>query len=93
MIDFILGAALGAVVASLIILHFKGETPAKATADFFGFEQRITKMLSDAFNSAIARLEQVVDAKIAASDTGAQVDAEATAAVSALADKIAPPAE
>jgi len=91
MIDFLLGVALG-VVGTLLFNHFRGD-PAKATADFLGLERRLTQMLSDAFNQAMARLEQVVDAKIAASDTGAQVDAEATAAVSALADKIAPPAE
>lgn len=88
MIDFLFGIALG-VVGTLLFNHFKGESPAKVTADFNSFKQEL-KMLSDAFNQAAARLEQNVEAKINAADTGAEVDAEATAAVAALADKFAP---
>jgi hypothetical protein len=91
MIDFLLGLILGGL-SVFAFYHFKGESPAKIVSDLSTLEMRIQQMLSDAFNQAVSRLEQTVDAKIAAADTGSQVDAEATAAVNALADKFTAPA-
>lgn len=86
MIDFLLGCIVTGAVAFLI--HHFGP---KATETFLlNFERRFQTMLSEAFNAALQRLEQAVDAKVAGADTGPAVDAEATAAVNGLADKYAP---
>lgn len=80
MIDFILGAVLGAL-AVLALYHFRGTDPAKALTTLSSIEQRIKAMIADALND----LKTAVEASIAkaVSDALTAVPPVDTAAVAA----------
>ena len=81
MIDFTMGLIVGALIL-YAIHHFKGESPAKATADVFGFlsnlEIRIKQMITDALNELKTAAE--ADKAKAIADAVAAATAPAVAA-------------
>jgi len=82
MIDFLLGILLGAALAAGYF-HFKGETPAKASAELSNLENRIKAMsqagdeLAQKIASAAAQIGATIEAKVTAG-VAAGVEAEKT---------------
>lgn len=93
MIDFLLGAILGAV-ATLAFLHFKGNDPAKIPDLFIKLEQRIiaamSQLVQDAFaayqTAAAAHEAKAVAEAVAAKEAELQPQIDAAVASDAQAD-------
>lgn len=76
MIDFLIGAIIGAI-SILAILHFTGRLSAKTDASFSTLETRIRTMIADALNELKAAADAKEAAAVAAATAPAVAEAQA----------------